>query len=249
MTDSLSFKLEVFEGPLDLLLSLIIKHKLNIYDIEISKLCEQFLLYLEQMKQADIEIAGEFLETAARLLLIKSSALLPKYEADELKKELEGALIEYAVCKRMALRLREIYGGENIFVRRPSQIEQDKTYANIHEPEELLWAMSNISYKTEVRRLPKVVTPVTAKTYVSVFSKVLYVLRRIMREDKDVSVDELFKGQTRSEQVAVFLALLELSKNSRIKFTDDNKYLHFVAKEDIEKEFSYTEREAVDEVQ
>ncbi len=249
MTDSLSFKLEVFEGPLDLLLNLIIKHKLNIYDIEISKLCEQFLLYLEQMKQADIEIAGEFLETAARLLLIKSSALLPKYEADELKKELEGALIEYAVCKRMALRLKEIYGGENIFVRPPMQIEQDKTYANIHEPEELLWAMSNISYKTEVRQLPKVVTPVTAKTYVSVFSKVLYVLRRIMREDKDVSVDELFKGQTRSEQVAVFLALLELSKNSRIKFTDDNKYLHFVAKEDIEKEFSYTEREAVDEVQ
>ena len=88
MTGELNFKLEVFEGPLDLLLSLISKHKLNIYDIEISLLLEQFLLYLEQMKQADIEIAGEFLEMAARLIYIKSSALLPKYEAEEMKKEL-----------------------------------------------------------------------------------------------------------------------------------------------------------------
>ena len=99
MTGELNFKLEVFEGPLDLLLSLISKHKLNIYDIEISLLLEQFLLYLEQMKQADIEIAGEFLEMAARLIYIKSSALLPKYEAEEMKKELEGVLIEDALCK------------------------------------------------------------------------------------------------------------------------------------------------------
>lgn len=64
----LKFKLEVYEGPLDLMLSLIAKHKLNIYDIEISLLLEQFLLYLDRMKQADIEIAGEFLEMAARLI-------------------------------------------------------------------------------------------------------------------------------------------------------------------------------------
>jgi len=61
----LKFKLEVYEGPLDLMLSLIAKHKLNIYDIEISLLLEQFMLYLDRMKQADIEIAGEFLEMAA----------------------------------------------------------------------------------------------------------------------------------------------------------------------------------------
>ena len=77
----LKFKLEVYEGPLDLMLSLIAKHKLNIYDIEISLLLEQFLLYLDRMKQADIEIAGEFLEMAARLIYIKSAALLPKHEA------------------------------------------------------------------------------------------------------------------------------------------------------------------------
>ena len=89
----LKFKLEVYEGPLDLMLSLIAKHKLNIYDIEISLLLEQFLLYLDRMKQADIEIAGEFLEMAARLIYIKSAALLPKHEAEEMKKELQGVLI------------------------------------------------------------------------------------------------------------------------------------------------------------
>lgn len=82
----LKFKLEVYEGPLDLMLSLIAKHKLNIYDIEISLLLEQFMLYLDRMKQADIEIAGEFLEMAARLIYIKSAALLPKHEAEEMKK-------------------------------------------------------------------------------------------------------------------------------------------------------------------
>ena len=66
----LNFKLEVYEGPLDLMLSLIAKHKLNIYDIEISLLLEQFLLYLDRMKEADIEIAGEFLEMAARRISV-----------------------------------------------------------------------------------------------------------------------------------------------------------------------------------
>ena len=100
------FKLPVFEGPLDLMLTLIQKHKLNIRDIEISVLLEQFLLYLDQMQQADIEVAGEFLEMAAHLILIKSSALLPKHEAEQLKKELEGALIEYAMAKAVAEKLK-----------------------------------------------------------------------------------------------------------------------------------------------
>ena len=79
----LSFKLEIFEGPLDLLLNLISKHKLNIYDIEISSLLDQYLLYLNQCREHDLELAGEFLEMAARLIYIKTSALLPKPEEAE----------------------------------------------------------------------------------------------------------------------------------------------------------------------
>lgn len=105
--DNISFKLDVFEGPLDLLLHLISKHKLNINDIEISKLLEQYLLYIEQAKEQDLELAGEFLEMAARLIYIKTVSLLPKpEEAEEIKKELQGTLIEYSLCKR----LRQSFG-------------------------------------------------------------------------------------------------------------------------------------------
>lgn len=247
----LNFKLEVFEGPLDLMLSLIAKHKLNIYDIEISLLLEQFMLYLEQMKQADIEVAGEFLEMAARLIYIKSAALLPKHEAEELKKELQGVLIEYALCKQMAQRLGTRYCGDNIFTRPPVQIDESKAYTNIHYPDELLLAMSNISYKEAVRAVPPSIKPIVAKSFVSVFSKIVYVLKKIMGGGT-VEVNTLYRGQSRSEQVATFLALLELSKNSRIKFSEDNKYLHFVPREDIEKEFSFaaetdTDTELLDE--
>ena len=75
--ETISFKLEVFEGPLDLLLSLISKHKLNICDIEISKLLEQYLLYMDQAREQDLELAGEFLEMASRLIYIKTASLLP----------------------------------------------------------------------------------------------------------------------------------------------------------------------------
>ena len=79
-----------------------------------------------------------------------------------------------------------------------------------------------------------------AKSFVSVFTKIVYVLKRI-NDGHKVEVNSLYKGQSRSDCVAVFLALLELSKNSRIKFTDDNKYLHFVPKDKIEEEFSFGE--------
>ncbi len=246
MSTELNFKLEVYEGPLDLMLSLIAKHKLNIYDIEISLLLEQFLLYLEQMKQADIEIAGEFLEMAAKLIYIKSAALLPKHEVEELKKELQGVLIEYAMCKQMALRLQNMYSGDDIFVRKPVSIERDMTYNNLHDPDELYLAMSGVSYKQVVRKAPPSIKPIVAKSFVTVFTKIIYVLKRVMNGD-DVRVSTLYKGQSRSEQVATFLALLELSKNSRIKFSEDNRFLHFVPREDIEKEFSFADEYSEDD--
>ena len=102
MTEQLSFKVAQVEGPLDLILQLISKHKLNIYDIEIAKLLEQYLDYVEQMQSQQLEVASEFLEMASRLVYIKSVSLLPKHEEleEQLKKELTGQLIEYTLCRR-----------------------------------------------------------------------------------------------------------------------------------------------------
>jgi len=96
LAEQLSFKVAQVEGPLDLILQLISKHKLNIYDIEITKLLEQYMDYIQQVQSQQMEIASEFLEMASRLVYIKSVSLLPKHEEleEQLKQELTGQLIE-----------------------------------------------------------------------------------------------------------------------------------------------------------
>ena len=117
--DNLMYKLEVFEGPMDLLLHLISKHKLNINDIPIVELVNQYLDYVRRMEEADFDIAGDFLEMAARLIYIKTVSLLPRHEeAETLKKELTGELIEYRDCKLMAEKLSHQTDGFNRFVTR-----------------------------------------------------------------------------------------------------------------------------------
>lgn len=224
--EELSFKLEIFEGPLDLMLSLIAKHKLNIRDIEISILLEQFLLYLDKMQEADIEVAGEFVEMAARLIYIKTAELLPKHEVEELKKELTGRLIEYAVCKAAAERLRRHYVGDSVFVREPLELPVDNTYRNNHDKFELLESYSAVSTRSEKLKndAKQVLKPIVAQTYVSVFTKVMFVLRRL-KNGEQIEVNSLYRGQKRSEQVAVFLALLELSKHGRVMFSEDGDYI------------------------
>jgi len=223
------FKNDVFEGPLDLMLSLIAKHKLNIQDIEISVLLSQFLLFLEE--NADIEIAGEFLEAAARLIFIKTSSLLPKHEAEQLKKELEGALIEYALCKAAARRLREIFIGTDVFVREPVKLEIDGAYRVKHDPTELLNAIGAVSgrEKPVVHSAEQVAESLNI-TYISVFTKIVYILRK-MKESSVIDLKTLFSGNTRSERVALFLALLELSNNGRIRFSENLDRIEIVKKE------------------
>ena len=100
METVLQYKLEQFEGPLDLLLTLISKNKLNIYDIEIAILVDQYLEQIKAFKESDIDIASDFLEMASRLIYLKTVSLLPKHEeAEQLKDELVGELLEYKVCK------------------------------------------------------------------------------------------------------------------------------------------------------
>lgn len=229
----LQFKLEVFEGPLDLLLHLISKHKLNIYDIEISLLLEQYLSYMDKIAEDDMETAGEFLEMAARLVYMKSLSLLPKHEeADELRRELTGTLIEYAMCKRAAERMREGYIGHDIFVRKPMEIEIDPTYRRKHDAMELVAAHLAAAGRGR-RKIPlqaEVFHPLVSEKMVSVTSKIIYVLR-MMYKGGSAQMRTLYRGiKSRSERVATFLAILELSKSGRIRISDDNETIEFIAK-------------------
>ena len=227
----LNFKLEVFEGPLDVLLMLIQQHKLNIYDIEISVLLEQFLGYLERMTEADIEVTSDFLETAARLILIKSASLLPKDEVDKLKQELQGQLIELALAKTMAGKLKLRWQGDMVFVRDPAELDIDSAYRQTHEPEELLSAYGVLAERSRRResynRAPA--PPPVEKTYVTIFTGIVVILKSLRRQ-KSVTLKELYEDCGRSKKVALFLAVLELSKDGTIRISDDGESITLARK-------------------
>lgn len=209
------------------MLTLIAKHKLDIRDIEISVLLTQFLLYLEEAQNADIEVAGEFLEAAARLIFIKTATLLPKHEVEQLKKELEGALIEYALCKATAERLRGCFIGFDVFVREPLPLLPDNRYDVRHEASELAAALSAVLSRVNLNGEPPPVTESLNVTYISVFTKIVSVLRlfKTAKNADKLEIKPLFENSERSEQVALFLALLELTNHGRIRFSEDLEYI------------------------
>lgn len=206
-----------------MMLLLIQKHKLNIQDIEITVLLDQFLLYLERMTEADIDVTAEFLDAAARLVLIKSAALLPRDEAEKMKKELQGALIEYALCKTMAEKLKKRWIGDAVYVRQPMEIEVDAAYHGTHQPEEIPFAYSAVSKRAKMKsETPRSLAPIVAKSYVTVYTGVVIVLKSLLTKQK-VTLAELYKGRPRSYRVSIFLAVLELSKAGRIVISEDGE--------------------------
>ena len=225
-TETLSYKLDVFEGPLDLLLNLIAKNKLNIYDIPIAELLEQYMAQIHEMQAADMDVASEFLEMAARLVHIKSVSLLPKKEEEAaLKQELTGQLLEYQQCKEAAMRLRERFSLDGI-VRAQADIPADLAYKRHHKPQELLSAYLSMLGKKKPPELQKpedTISKLITRRVVSVASQIVFVLRSLWKK-RHVSLKELFRGKNDpSERVAAFLAVLELVKDKRLRVDGDGE--------------------------
>lgn len=225
-TETLSYKLDVFEGPLDLLLNLIAKNKLNIYDIPIAELLEQYMAQIHEMQAADMDVASEFLEMAARLVHIKSVSLLPKKEEEaSLKQELTGQLLEYQQCKEAAMRLRERFSLDGI-VRAQADIPADLTYKRHHKPQELLSAYLSMLGKKkppEPQKPEDTISKLITRRVVSVASQIVFVLRSLWKK-RHVSLKELFRGKNDpSERVAAFLAVLELVKDKRLRVDGDGE--------------------------
>ena len=225
-TETLSYKLDVFEGPLDLLLNLIAKNKLNIYYIPIAELLEQYMAQIHEMQAADMDVASEFLEMAARLVHIKSVSLLPKKEEEAaLKQELTGQLLEYQQCKEAAMRLRERFSLDGI-VRAQADIPADLTYKRHHKPQELLSAYLSMLGKKkppEPQKPEDTISKLITRRVVSVASQIVFVLRSLWKK-RHVSLKELFRGKNDpSERVAAFLAVLELVKDKRLRVDGDGE--------------------------
>ncbi|WP_405346303.1 segregation and condensation protein A [Ruminococcus sp.] len=220
----LTYHFDVFEGPLDLLLTLVVKNKIDIYDIPIAELLEQYMEQIDLMRENEMDIASEFLEMASRLVYIKSAMLLPKYEdeAGDLKKELSGQLIEYQQCRQIARMLAPMVDFDT-FTKSPSKVDFDLTYNRIHDPMDISAAYISAVGRGQ-RRLPpdrSAFEGIVSRKIVSVSSRIIHVMRRLWH-GRTVTYRELFTSSNgRSDLVATFLAVLELVKGKRILIDGD----------------------------
>lgn len=226
MEQTLSYKLDGFEGPLDLLLQLIARNKYNIYDIPLLDLIDQYLAQMERIKQDEMEFESEFLEMASRLLYIKTVSLLPKHdEVVKLKEELTGELLEYMVCQQMAKKFSEMQDGFNLFTRLPADVEVDKTYVLKHDKGVMFDSYISAVGRGQ-RRLPPSTAPFTrivAKKIVAVSTKIVFVIRTLWKGSKHKLLDLYKTAESRSEMVATFLAVLELCKANRVRVEGDGE--------------------------
>lgn len=231
--EKLAYKTQSFEGPLDLMLTLISKNKLDILDIKIEDLLNQYVEQINEMRNNKLEISSEFLQMAARLVYIKSESLLPKSNAETLKEELKEELLEYQQCKLLAEALSQ-KANFDLFTKLQSQIKIDMTYKNIHDSEVLQFAYLNSVGKSNSKLPPakEAFSGIVETKIVSVSSRIVIILKNVFRHKK-ISYLSLFKkGHQKSELVATFLAVLELIKSNRIKIIDEDDDIKIVSNGD-----------------
>ena len=224
MEQTITFKLEDFEGPLDLLLYLVSKYKMNIYDIEIVALIDQYVSMVNGLPVYQMESASEFIEMAARLVQMKSYFLLPKSEeAERMPEELTGMLVEFSACKVVAAQLRSMAEGVYTVVREPAEVELDTEYRLRHDVYLLEEAYNALQGRSRQKQPPRQeqFEPLTTAPFVSVTSRIIHVLRGLMT-GRVRRLRQLFvKEGGRSQTVATFLAVLELVRAGRIAIADD----------------------------
>ena len=222
MKEAVQFHLDSFDGPLDLLLQLIHKNKVSIYDIPIADILEQYMEVLHQMKTADMDVAGDFIAMAAQLMLIKSRMLLPK-EQEEEEEDPRAALVEQLLEYQ---RIREVQpyfrrrsdAGRDILTRPPEPLERKRKFEG-RLPLDKLTAASRRMFERIERALPPSAENfqgIVGRERVPVHTKITSILIRFRKKTK-IRFRGLFEQvQSRSEIVATFLAVLELSKTRRL---------------------------------
>ncbi|MGN0984680.1 MAG: segregation and condensation protein A, partial [Gemmiger sp.] len=205
-------------------LYLVGKNKMNLYDVNIMELIEQYTAAISTMQANHLEVASEFIDMAAHLVQMKSALLLPRSpEAERMKAELTGRLIEYSVCKEVAAQLgsraRDLYTA----VREPMPLVGAAEYTRPHDPERLVQAWYNLMGRSLRKRKPtqERFEPLVAAPFVSVASRVSHMLRGLLRGTLH-RMNELFDpAQSRSTNVATFLALLELVRAGRVRIGEE----------------------------
>ena len=212
---------------------LLSKNKIEIQDVSITAILEQYLAYLDEMKRLDMEIASEFITMASHLMLIKTKMLLSAAEAAEAQTELDllrQSLVERQRREaldqiRMAVTVLEPLNevGRCLFVKQPEPLRRDGTYRYLHEPADMLRALDEIAERSQRRLPPPTVNfkGIVGKEPYPVTRKATEVIRNLVLRGIQ-RLKNLFKGsKTRSEIVATFLAVLELCRVNSVSLEDD----------------------------
>lgn len=216
--EELNLKIERYEGPLDLLLALIAKNKLNIFDIPIAEIAEQYMAHIEAMRSLNMEVTSEFIYYAAELMLIKSRMLLPREEEEDPRRNLVDALLEYRRA-RAAARAAARAGRAVLRPLHQGADEIEAAYERPHAVSLLAEAFERIRARLadkpeqgEVELFAKI----GQERYYTVEEKSVAVLRRLCRRGRTPFL-AMFDGcRSRGEAVAVFLAVLELVRYGRV---------------------------------
>ncbi len=234
--DKILYKLDVFEGPLDLLLTLIQKNKVSIYDIPIFEITEQYLEAIEGIEDADLDNASEFLVMASHLLYIKSKMLLPKNEEEEEeedpREELARRLAEYQEFKKASKELRKSEFSTKYMVFREAEKINFPVpeYNKSHTADELVDAFNQIFQRRIRDRKPekRAFAQIIGREKVSIDDMVEKICKRLKR-DRKINFSSLFRPEdSKPEMIATFLAALEMIKLNRLYANYDEKNKDFI---------------------
>lgn len=226
-------EMDDFEGPLDVIFLLLSKNKIEIQDVSITAILEQYLAYLDEMKRLDMEIASEFIAMASHLMLIKTKMLLSAAEQQEAEDELDllrQSLIDRRrkeVMEQIRLAVTELEPrneiGRCLFSKEPEPLPKEMGYRYQHSVKDLLRALDAIAERSQSQLPPPAANfkGIVAKEPYPVTRKAGEVLRQLVLRGAE-RLKALFRGnRSRSEIVATFLAILELCKTNSVTLEDD----------------------------
>jgi len=233
------FVLNEFEGPLDLLLHLIKKDNIDIYDINLSELTNQYLEYIRSMENMNLDIASEYLVMAAELIEMKSKALLPKSEFDteddyeeDPREQLIKRLVNYQNYKELSTKLKDLEENRSeIYTKIPQNLTEyidKKELLNKYNIsiDDLVKAMDQFVVRKDMER--PLSTVITNKE-ISVAEKSKEI-KDILKSKKQVSFYELFNVNTKIEIIVTFLAILELARKKHIILSQENNFENIIIK-------------------
>ena len=224
--EAITYRLEQFEGPLDLLLSLISKNKVSIADIPIAIICDQYMEYIVEAQELNMEIASEFIVMASELILIKSKMLLPRPEAEEEdpRSVLADALLRYKQAKEAAVKFAPMYAYYNgRMVKDTDEISIDKSFVADQSPLVLRDAIKRIIAHNNILERAQKTTfkPMISKPIVPIELKIVGILNKMNKGGGKATLNELLSDSVSlPDLIAIFIGVLELIKVRKILIDD-----------------------------